>query len=208
LSKDDGKSRKLVRDLLTFKGYEIIEAETGEEGVRLAQARRPGLVLMDVRLPGITPGPELGLCQNCVQTHQVGSPVRAENPFRKWLQSDVCAGVWVPVARLGAGPAQQEPAGENVLATDLSCIGLRWTPFLDVHDPLAPLMARVRHRPARTKRSTWASGPAGEWNPGSAQAVEAEGAAGEHLVLRLGGQWADPLAEHLRRGWKKPSECG
>jgi hypothetical protein len=33
----------------------------------------------------------------------------------------------------------------------------------------------------------------------SAQAVEAEGAAGEHLVLRLGGQLSEPLAEHLRR---------
>ena len=50
---DDEKSRKLVRDVLTFKGYEIVEAETGEEGVRLAQERRPGLVLMDIRLPGI-----------------------------------------------------------------------------------------------------------------------------------------------------------
>jgi two-component system, cell cycle response regulator DivK len=38
---DDSKSRKLVRDLLTLKGYEIIEAETGEEGVGLAQERRP-----------------------------------------------------------------------------------------------------------------------------------------------------------------------
>jgi CheY-like chemotaxis protein len=37
---DDSKSRKLVRDLLTFKGYEIIEAETGEEGVGLVQERR------------------------------------------------------------------------------------------------------------------------------------------------------------------------
>jgi two-component system, cell cycle response regulator DivK len=53
LVEDDSKSRKLVRDLLTVKGYEIIEAETGEEGVRLAQERRPGLVLMDIRLPGI-----------------------------------------------------------------------------------------------------------------------------------------------------------
>src|SRR4030095_13466592 len=34
---------------------------------------------------------------------------------------------------------------------------------------------------------------------GSAQAIEAEGAAGEHLVLRLGGQRPEPLAEHLRR---------
>jgi two-component system, cell cycle response regulator DivK len=50
---DDSKSRKLVRDVLTVKGYEIVEAETGEEGVRLAQERRPGLVLMDIRLPGI-----------------------------------------------------------------------------------------------------------------------------------------------------------
>jgi two-component system cell cycle response regulator DivK len=50
---DDEKSRKLVRDVLTFKGYEIVEAETGEEGVGLAQERRPSLILMDIRLPGI-----------------------------------------------------------------------------------------------------------------------------------------------------------
>ena len=39
--------------MLTFKGYEVIESGTGEEGVRLAQERRPSLVLMDIRLPGI-----------------------------------------------------------------------------------------------------------------------------------------------------------
>src|SRR5262245_14053491 len=33
----------------------------------------------------------------------------------------------------------------------------------------------------------------------SAQAVEAEGAAGQHLVPRLGGQRPEPLAQHLRR---------
>jgi CheY-like chemotaxis protein len=38
---------------LTFKGDEIIEAETGKERVRLSQKRRPGLVLMDILLPGI-----------------------------------------------------------------------------------------------------------------------------------------------------------
>jgi two-component system, cell cycle response regulator DivK len=50
---DNDKSRKLVRDVLMFKGYEIIEAETGEEGVVLARERRPSLVLMDIRLPGV-----------------------------------------------------------------------------------------------------------------------------------------------------------
>jgi two-component system, cell cycle response regulator DivK len=50
---DNDMSRKLVRDLLAVKGYTIVEAETGEEGVRLAQERGPSLVLMDIRLPGI-----------------------------------------------------------------------------------------------------------------------------------------------------------
>jgi len=50
---DNDKNRKLVRDVLTFKGYEVIETETGEEGVQLARERSPRLVLMDIRLPGI-----------------------------------------------------------------------------------------------------------------------------------------------------------
>ena len=50
---DNDKSRKLVRDVLMFKRYEVIESETAEEGIRLALARCPSLVLMDIRLPGI-----------------------------------------------------------------------------------------------------------------------------------------------------------
>src|SRR5205809_7262015 len=50
---DNEKNRKLVRDVLTFKGYAIIEAETGEEGIRLAKERVPKLILMDIQLPGI-----------------------------------------------------------------------------------------------------------------------------------------------------------
>ena len=72
---DDEKSRKLVRDLLTFKGYEIIEAETGEEGVGLAQERRPRLVLMDIRLPGIDGIQALGQLRADVATRQI--PVMA-----------------------------------------------------------------------------------------------------------------------------------
>jgi CheY-like chemotaxis protein len=50
---DNEKNRKLVRDVLTFKGYQIIEAERGEDGVRLAKERLPKLILMDIQLPGI-----------------------------------------------------------------------------------------------------------------------------------------------------------
>ena len=50
---DNPQSLKLVRDILQIKGYQTIEAETGEEGVRLAHERRPALILMDIQLPGI-----------------------------------------------------------------------------------------------------------------------------------------------------------
>ena len=50
---DHEKNRKLERDVLQAKGYRTIEAETGEEGVRLAKEHRPSLVLMDIQLPGI-----------------------------------------------------------------------------------------------------------------------------------------------------------
>jgi CheY-like chemotaxis protein len=50
---DNDKNRKLVRDVLTYRGYEVIESETGEDGVRLAKERRPRLILMDIQLPGI-----------------------------------------------------------------------------------------------------------------------------------------------------------
>jgi CheY-like chemotaxis protein len=51
---DNPKNLKLVRDTLQVKGYQTIEAETGEEGVRLAHERYPALVLMDIQLPGIS----------------------------------------------------------------------------------------------------------------------------------------------------------
>jgi two-component system, cell cycle response regulator DivK len=50
---DNDKNRKLVREVLTFKGYAVVETETGEAGIRLARERRPSLILMDIRLPGI-----------------------------------------------------------------------------------------------------------------------------------------------------------
>jgi two-component system, cell cycle response regulator DivK len=50
---DNDKNRKLVRDALQFKGFRTIEAETGEDGVRLAREHRPALILMDIQLPGM-----------------------------------------------------------------------------------------------------------------------------------------------------------
>lgn len=54
---DDEKNTKLMRMLLQNAGYETIEAENGEEAVRLAKEHLPALILMDNRMPvmdGIT----------------------------------------------------------------------------------------------------------------------------------------------------------
>ena len=50
---DNPKNLKLVRDVLLFSGYEVVEASTGEDSVRLADETTPDLILMDLQLPGI-----------------------------------------------------------------------------------------------------------------------------------------------------------
>jgi CheY-like chemotaxis protein len=48
---DDPKSMKLTRDLLKVSGYITIEATDGEQGVELAKAKKPDLILMDIMMP-------------------------------------------------------------------------------------------------------------------------------------------------------------
>jgi len=50
---DNAMNLKLVRDILEHAGHSTLETASGEEGVRLASARRPDLVLMDIQLPDI-----------------------------------------------------------------------------------------------------------------------------------------------------------
>jgi two-component system, cell cycle response regulator DivK len=50
---DNEKNRKLVRDVLQWKGYRTIEAETAEIGLALAREASPVLILMDIQLPGM-----------------------------------------------------------------------------------------------------------------------------------------------------------
>jgi two-component system cell cycle response regulator DivK len=51
---DNPRNLKLLRDTLQVKGYQTIEAATGEEGVQMARERQPALVLVDIQLPGIS----------------------------------------------------------------------------------------------------------------------------------------------------------
>ena len=50
---DNPLNAKLARDVLVATGYQMLESTTAEEGLALARERRPDLILMDIRLPGM-----------------------------------------------------------------------------------------------------------------------------------------------------------
>ena len=50
---DTEDNRQILRDLLTAAGYGLLEAVDGEQGVAMAKAEKPDLILMDIQLPQI-----------------------------------------------------------------------------------------------------------------------------------------------------------
>jgi len=48
---DDPKNLTLFRDLLQVSGYKTIEAIDGKQGIELAKASKPDLILMDIQMP-------------------------------------------------------------------------------------------------------------------------------------------------------------
>ncbi len=50
---DNEQNRKLFRFILQNSGYEIIESENAEDGLKLAKENHPGLILMDIQMPVI-----------------------------------------------------------------------------------------------------------------------------------------------------------
>jgi two-component system, cell cycle response regulator DivK len=76
---DNELNLKLVRDVLSYAGYDVMEARTGEQGVALAAECRPDLVLMDLQLPGIDGTEALRQLRASPQTQEV--PVVAVTAF-------------------------------------------------------------------------------------------------------------------------------
>ena len=50
---DDDLNMKLVREVLQFARYGILEAIDAQEGIRLAREHHPDLILMDINMPGM-----------------------------------------------------------------------------------------------------------------------------------------------------------
>jgi two-component system cell cycle response regulator DivK len=76
---DNERNLKLVRDVLRFAGYDVIEARSGEQGVALASECSPDLVLMDLQLPHMDGTEALRLLRESPLTRHV--PVVAVTAF-------------------------------------------------------------------------------------------------------------------------------
>jgi two-component system cell cycle response regulator DivK len=50
---DNPLNAKLPRDVLGARGFDVLETTTAEEGLELARSRKPAVILMDIRLPGM-----------------------------------------------------------------------------------------------------------------------------------------------------------
>jgi two-component system, cell cycle response regulator DivK len=51
---DNPANRMIVRDLLEFQGYQVVEISNGEEALAAAEREHPDLILMDIQLPRIS----------------------------------------------------------------------------------------------------------------------------------------------------------
>jgi CheY-like chemotaxis protein len=68
---DNPMNAKLVRDVLLARGYQLLESTTAEEGLQLARERKPALILMDIRLPGMDGNAALAELKGDPTTRQI-----------------------------------------------------------------------------------------------------------------------------------------
>ena len=51
---DESQIRRVMRSVLLTEGYEVIEAECGEDALKLIRSEKYDLILLDINMPGIT----------------------------------------------------------------------------------------------------------------------------------------------------------
>ena len=65
---DEPQIRRVMRTTLTSQGYAVVEARTGEDALEKLRGVHPGLILLDVNLPGIS---GLDVCREIRQSSDV-----------------------------------------------------------------------------------------------------------------------------------------
>ncbi len=102
---DDPINRTLVNRLLTAYDFQILEAETGLEGINIARKELPNLILMDINMPGL-------------DGHETTTKMRSISPLKQ-----------TPIIALTA----RTTTGERELALAAGCDGYIPKP-IDVDD--------------------------------------------------------------------------
>ena len=90
---DHEESRKMLRVLLSLKGYEVIEAEEGERALELAKDKHPDLVLMDISLPvrdGLAVYREMRNCASLGDVPIILTSGYSTDDFRQEVQAAGC----------------------------------------------------------------------------------------------------------------------
>ncbi|MDP2156705.1 MAG: response regulator, partial [Nitrospirota bacterium] len=68
---DNKNNLTLIRDILQYNHYEVIEAENGEVGVKKALEHLPDLILMDIQMPVMDGFEALKQLKNAEQTKHI-----------------------------------------------------------------------------------------------------------------------------------------
>jgi CheY-like chemotaxis protein len=71
VAEDNADQRALYVSLLTGVGYRVLEAADGNEAVEIVRRARPGLVLMDVTMPGTSGWNAVRTLKQDMETHAI-----------------------------------------------------------------------------------------------------------------------------------------
>jgi two-component system cell cycle response regulator DivK len=68
---DNEQNQKLAGDVLRFKGFRVLVADSAEAGIPMALKEKPDVVLMDIHLPGMNGIEALGKLRAAPETKQI-----------------------------------------------------------------------------------------------------------------------------------------
>ena len=106
---DNEKNRKLARDVLGAAGFQTLEAASASEGIRLAAAHLPHVILMDLRLPdmnGVDAAEALSQDERTAQIPVVAMSALSFDDSDGWLGSAGFAGSLDKPIHVGSFPEQ------------------------------------------------------------------------------------------------------